>query len=64
MRIHIQMSLRFITKDLHLVLVQAFVRTELQLCDAILEVYVADGMSHMAAPVARFSPLERSSATL
>lgn len=64
MGIHVQVRLRFLAKYLHLVLVQAFVRAELQLRRAVQEVHVADGVPHVFAPVARFGALERGSAAL
>uniref|UniRef100_A0A182QPV6 Uncharacterized protein n=1 Tax=Anopheles farauti TaxID=69004 RepID=A0A182QPV6_9DIPT len=47
-------------QDLHLVLVETLVRAELQLGGTVLEVDVTDGVTHVAAPVACFRPLERS----
>lgn len=64
MRIHIQMGLCFLTKYLHFVLVQAFVRTKLQLRRTIVEIHIANGMSDMFAPITRFSSFKRSSTTL
>lgn len=60
----IQVGLSFVAKYLHLVLIETLVRAELQLGDTVLEVHVADGMSYVAAPVASFGPLERSSTAL
>lgn len=53
------MGLRFVAKNLHLVLVETLIRAELQLRHPVLEVDVADGVAHVPAPVARFGPLER-----
>lgn len=58
------MRLRFATEDLHFVLVQAFVRAELQLRRTVLEVHIADGVTHVFAPVARFRTLEGRAAAL
>lgn len=51
-------------EDVHLVLVEALVRAELELRCSVLEVYVGDGVSNVATPVTGFSPLECGSPRL
>lgn len=64
MGIHVQMRLRLIAEYLHLVLVEALLRAELQLRGAILEVHIAHGVPHMLAPVAGLGLLERRATAL
>lgn len=46
------------TEDMHLILVEALVGAELELCGSVLEVHVGDGVADVAAPVAGLGPLE------
>lgn len=58
MRIHVQMRLRLVAEDLHLVLIETLLRAELQLRGTILEVHIAYRVPHMLAPVTGFRLLE------
>lgn len=58
------MLLCLLTEDVHLVLVQAFVRAELKLLLTVLKVHIIDGMTNMLAPIADFVLLEGGTATL
>lgn len=54
----VEMRLRFAAEDLHLILIETFVRAELQLRCAVLEINVADGVPNVLAPIARLGALE------
>lgn len=58
------MGLCLSAEDLHLVLVQAFVRAKLQLGGSIVKVHVADGVPNVATPIAGLGTLERGAPTL
>lgn len=45
------------TKQVHFVLVQAFVGAELELALAVIEIDVGHRVTHVFAPVAYFDPL-------
>lgn len=55
------MCLCFPAKNLHLVLIKTFVRTELQLCRPVVEVNIGNGVADIFAEVTCFGALERSS---
>lgn len=54
----VQVRLRFLAEDLHLVLIETLLRAELQLGGAVLEVHVAHRMADVLAPVAGLGLLE------
>jgi len=55
---HVEVGLRLVAEYLHLVLVEALLRAELQLGGAILEVHVAHRVADVLAPVAGLGLLE------
>lgn len=55
------MCLSLATKNLHFILIETFVRAELQLCGTIAEVNIAYSVANTLAEVARLGTLERRS---
>lgn len=62
MGIHLEMGLRLATEYLHLILIETFIRAELQLGRAIAEVDVAHSIPDALAEVASLGSLEGRSA--
>lgn len=62
MRVQLEMCLSLTTKDLHLILIKTFVRAELKLGSAVVEVNVTHSVADTLAEVARLGTLKRSSA--
>lgn len=58
MRIELEMSLRFATKNLHLVLIKTFIRAELELRRSVIEVDIAYSVANALAEVAGLGTLE------
>jgi hypothetical protein len=58
MWIQFQVGLCFAAKYLHFVLIQALIAAKLQLCRAIVEVDIADGIAHIFAKIACLGALK------
>lgn len=59
MWVELEMGLCFPAKNLHLVLIKTFIRTELQLCRSVVEVNVRDGVADAFAEITCLCALKR-----